>query len=37
VVDHCHDTGKIRAILHSRCNVFIGQRDPRILIRLRNK
>jgi hypothetical protein len=37
VVDHCHATGKIRAILHSRCNAFIGQRDPQILIRLRNK
>lgn len=37
VVDHCHATGKVRAILHRRCNVWIGQRDPEILKRFRNR
>lgn len=32
-VDHCHDTGKIRALLCSRCNAGIGmaKHDPKRL------
>lgn len=33
VLDHCHDTGKIRGVLHMRCNLSIGQAgdDPEVL------
>jgi hypothetical protein len=24
VLDHCHDTGLIRAVLHRGCNMYIG-------------
>lgn len=32
-VDHCHTTGKIRSLLHSRCNTGFGlfQEDPAVL------
>lgn len=34
-VDHCHDTGVIRGLLHHRCNVMIGMgRDNPELLRL---
>jgi hypothetical protein len=36
-VDHCHKTGRVRAILHHRCNMWVGDRDPNILKRFRNK
>jgi hypothetical protein len=26
-VDHCHDSGKLRDLLCSRCNVALGQAD----------
>jgi hypothetical protein len=37
VIDHHHATGKVRGILHNRCNIWIGQRDPEILKRFRNQ
>jgi hypothetical protein len=34
VVDHCHDTGQVRKLLCTNCNVAIGmlQDSPRLLI-----
>jgi hypothetical protein len=29
-VDHCHSTGRVRALLCSRCNVTIGQIEESI-------
>ncbi len=34
-VDHCHETGKIRGVVHQSCNVGMGQAgdDPEVLFR----
>lgn len=34
VIDHCHETGKIRGVIHNRCNVAIGMlRDDPVLVK----
>lgn len=35
VIDHCHTSGKVRGILHHKCNVILGmaQDDPALLRR----
>ncbi len=34
-VDHCHETDKIRGVVHQSCNVGMGQAgdDPEVLFR----
>ena len=36
VIDHCHDTGKIRGLLHNNCNVIVGmsREDSALLLRI---
>ena len=37
-VEHCHTTGKIRGLVHNKCNIFIGivEDQPLLLTHIKN-
>jgi hypothetical protein len=32
VIDHCHKTGKVRGIIHAKCNILLAMADDSLLI-----